>query len=54
MVDYYLSIESSLYQLCDEAVYMKEKSRKECKKYLKSFFDLIRTETKIKYDIVKN
>lgn len=54
MVEYYLSIEPQLYQLCDAATYMKEQSRAECKKYLKSFFDLIRIESAIKYDIVKN
>lgn len=52
MTDYFLSIEDEVYLLCDRASYMSSRSISQSKKYLKSFFDLLRKPKKIKASIV--
>lgn len=41
MVEYYQSIESELYRICDEATYMNEKTIKATKKYIANFYKLL-------------
>ena len=53
MVEYFLSIEQDVYKLCDEATYMDSETIEENKKYLSSFFKLLRTPKRIKSDFVK-
>jgi len=53
MVKFYKSIEEDVYRICDEATYMKPKTIKENKKYLKEFFDLLDRPERLKSKIVK-
>ena len=53
MVEYYLSLETDIYNFCDEATYMDEKSRTRNKNYLSKFFNLLREPEKFKRHIVK-
>ncbi len=53
MVDYFLSIEDDVYELCDKATYMKTKTIKANKHYLKEFFDLLRKPRRLKKEMVK-
>ncbi len=53
MVNFYLSLEDQVYRLCDDAIHMKSKSRDECKKFLKSFFDILRKPRSLKRQVVK-
>lgn len=52
MVDYYKSIEEEVYKLCDQATYMKKGTRKDNKKYLKSFFDLLKNPKRLKSNTI--
>jgi len=53
MVKYFLSIEQDIYKLCDEATYMKPKTIEGNKKYLASFFRLLKKPERIKSNFVK-
>jgi len=53
MVEYYLSLETDIYNFCDEATYMDEKTRTQNKNYLGKFFQLLRNPEKLKPHIVK-
>ena len=53
MVKYFLSIEQDIYKLCNEATYMNPKTIEENKKYLSSFFKILKTPEKLKADFVK-
>ena len=53
MIQYFRSIESDVYRLCDEATYMKKRTRKLSKKYLKGFFDLLDNPKQLKKEIFK-
>ena len=52
MVKYYLSIEEDVYQKCDEATYMSQRSIDDFKDYLKEFFRMMRSSKTAAY-IVK-
>ena len=54
MVQYYLSIEKELYAVCDNASYMSAKTISESKKYLKSFFDMLRDSKELKGLMVRS
>ncbi|MFT5165448.1 MAG: hypothetical protein ACI8P3_000675 [Saprospiraceae bacterium] len=53
MVDYFLSLEQGIYQVCENATYLDKKSIRECKAYLKEFFDLLRKPERLKSEMVK-
>jgi len=52
-IAYYLSVEDQLYAVCDQATYLDEKIRNQNKRYLASFFDLLRNPTRLKQDIMR-
>lgn len=52
-VDYFLSIEKQVYELCDQAVYMKPATREESKKYLSSFFNLLKNPKKLRKEMIR-
>ena len=52
MVQYFLSIEKEVYELCESATYMKSDVIKDNKAYLKSFFKLLRKPKRLKEDLV--
>jgi len=54
MVEYYQSIESELYRICDEATYMNEKSIKAAKKYIASFYKLLDKPNRLISKIVRD
>jgi len=53
MVKYYQSIEQDLYRICDEATYMKPKTIKKNKAYLREFFKLLENPKRLKLSIIK-
>ncbi len=53
MVRFYESIEEEVYRICDTATYMKPKTIKENKAYLKNFFDLLKRPESLERDILK-
>lgn len=53
-IEYYLSIEDKIYQLCEGAKYMNKRSIRENKEYVKSFFDLLRNPKKLKPKMIKS
>lgn len=50
---FYLSIEQKIYDICDEADYMSERTVTNSKRYLKSFFDDLRKSKRIKREFTK-
>lgn len=54
MVDYYKSMEDTINQVIDDATYMKEKTIKESKKYLASFFKALKNPERLKKRIMRD
>ena len=52
-IDYYLSIEKDIYQICEEANYMKKKTIEKNKEYFHKFFDLLRSPKRLKPKMIK-
>lgn len=50
---YFLSIEQQVYQLCDEATYMKPKTIEDNKAYLESFFRLLRNPKRLYKEMIR-
>ena len=53
VVKYYLSIESEVYRICEEATYMSKGSIKSNRNYLKDFFKLLQNPERLKSQVVK-
>lgn len=53
MVEYFLSIETKLYNYCDTATYMSEDTIRLNKRHLKSFFDLLRNPDRLRPNVVR-
>ncbi len=53
MVRFYQSIEEEVYRICDAATYMKPKTIKENKAYLRNFFNLLKHPKSLQRDILK-
>jgi hypothetical protein len=52
-VDYFLSIEETIYALCDKATYMTPRSIKENKAYLAGFFKLLEKPRRLRKEMVR-